>query len=94
MECGGGNSSVLPSSPHGEVPRYSPAKYLRGRSDKRRFVDLLVVLSEDPEVGVMPGRRMSGKGKHPRETAGALNVLTLKGGGGDCTRGTGTATKM
>ena len=65
----GDNGSVLPSTPHGVVPRNSPDTDQRGRRRGRRFIDLhgdiRGVLSVDPEAGGMPGGRMSGKGKHP-----------------------------
>ena len=90
----GGNGCVLPLPPYSEVARDSPATYQGGRHRGRRFGDLHGVLSADPEVGGMPGGRMSGKGKNPRETAGALNVSTLEGEGGHFTGDTGTATMM
>ena len=55
------------------------------------FGDLRGLLYTDPESGGMPGVRMSGKGKHSRETAGALHVLTLEGYGGNFTGGNVTA---
>ena len=53
----GDNGGDLPSPPHGEVPRDSPAIDHRGRRRERRFGDLCGVLSTDP-VCVMPGGRM------------------------------------
>ena len=42
------------------------------------FGDLCGVLSADYEVIGMFGGRMSGKGKHYRETVGALHLSTLE----------------
>ena len=65
------NGNILTSPPHGEVPRGSLAIDKRSKFQGRRFGDLCGVLYVDPEVGVMPSERMSGKGKKPRETSGA-----------------------
>ena len=90
----GDNVRVLPLPLHGEVTRYIPFFKQRGRCRGRSFRDLRGVLSAYTEVSGMPGRRMSGKGKHPRETTGALHVLTLEGEVRDCTGGTGTTTNV
>ena len=79
---------------YGKVPRYSPATEQRGRHRGRRFGDLCCVLYADPEVGGMTGGRISGKGKNPRDNAGALHILALEGRGGDCTCGKGTDTAV
>ena len=52
------------------------------------------LLFTDPEVGGMPGRRVSVKVKQSREATGALHVSALEGRSGDFTGGTATATKV
>ena len=90
----GDNVSVFPSPLHDEVPRYSPAIYHKGICWRRRFGYLRGMLSEDPEVGGIPVGSISGKVKHPRDTAGEMCVYTMEGEGGDCTVGTCTATAL
>ena len=75
----GDNGGALPSPPHGEVPRDSPVIDHMGRRRERRFGDLCDVLSTDPGVCGIPGGRMYGKAKQPRETVGALNILKQEG---------------
>ena len=90
----GKNGGVLPSLPHEDIPQDSPDTDHRSRLWGRRFGDLLGVISTDNEVGVIPGGRMSGKGKHSRENVGAFYVSTLEGEGSDCKGGTSTTTTV
>ena len=81
----GDNGGVLPLRPHGEVPLYSPFTYQSGRCWGKCFGDQHGVLSVDPEVSGIPGGRMFVKGENPRETTGAIHLLTLEYEGGNCT---------
>ena len=75
----GGNGGILTLTPHGEVLQDSPDTEQRGRRQGRRLGDICGVIYVDTEVGGMTGEIISGKEKHPRETAGALHVSTLEG---------------
>ena len=92
----GGNGGILSLTPYGEVPWYCHATDQRGgsRGGGGGVGYLCGVLSADPEVIGIPCGRISDKVKHPRETAGALHVSTLEGGGVNFIGGTVTTTEV
>ena len=79
----GGDGSFIDPSPHGDNTRDSPATDSGVRYRRRGGGDIHGVIPVGTEVGGVPGRWVTGKGKQSREAQGALNVpkLEIESGG-------------
>ena len=90
----GDNGCVLTLAIHGEVTCYSTASYQGGRCRGRRSGDLQGFVPTYFDVGGVPCKEFSGKGKHSRKIEGAFNVSTLEVKSGYNAEENGTATTV